>query len=133
MSVDPGGAITIYAVPQVYQHQGCDFDKKCKRKGMVFGQKCKNRPHFLANLYRYSFNVSACRSPTHTFRGRVPPGVLGLCKDTNQLVLSGTIREPGCSNVFVFVVSSKHLIMHCSGEIILIPYSNPTQTCTLCI
>ena len=60
--------------------------------------------------------------------------VLVLYEDTNQLVLSGTIREPGCSNVFVFVfvVSSKQLIMNCSRGIILVPYSNPTQTCTLC-
>ncbi len=59
--------------------------------------------------------------------------ILGLCKDTNQLVLSSTIREPGSSSVFVFVVSSKQLIMICSWGIILVPYSNPTQTCTLCI
>ncbi len=57
--------------------------------------------------------------------------VFGLCKDTNQLVLSGTIREPGCPNVFVFVVSAKQLIMNGSGGIILVPYGNPTQTCTL--
>ena len=58
--------------------------------------------------------------------------VLRLCKDTNQLGLSGTTREPGWLNVFVFVVSSKQQIMNDSGGIILVPYCIPPKH-VLCV
>ena len=38
-----GRALTIYAVPWVCQHQGCDFDKKKQEKGYVFLTKMQEK------------------------------------------------------------------------------------------
>ncbi len=50
-----GGALTIYAVLRVCQHQGCDFDKKCKRKGIhVFWKKMPEKGCVLGQRMNYS-------------------------------------------------------------------------------
>ncbi len=33
---EAGGALTVYAVPRLCQHQGCDFDKKEARERVCF-------------------------------------------------------------------------------------------------
>ncbi len=51
-----GGALTIYVVLRVSQHQGCDFKKKCKRKGCFWTKMQEEGCVFWQRVY-YSTTI----------------------------------------------------------------------------